>query len=292
MFGLLLLFFKKFDAVLKDFADLMVLIREFFTLKAQLDKEIAKQTVDTKGVAIGKLVDLDKLIKLIVKAARKARTWAEEQGNEQLEQLFDVQESDFKIKAHTVVLKKMEPIRDAIFANIKALAGKRVFPETVEAIDLAIAAANASMNAPADANAEKVVATAIIVELVDKLKAILANIDDLLISEYDDTTDANNAMVKEYIHDQNLVDLPTRHTGVQALIKDEGTKAAVSGVEMSIPALKKVGISDLEGMAEIIRMKPGTNSLVLKHPDYETVELLVHVESGRVLEIEVVMKRK
>ena len=205
---------------------------------------------------------------------------------------FDVHISDFKNKADSVVLQKISTIRDAIARNIGSLAGKRVFPATLEAINRAYDEAAASISAPADANAEKVVATAEIVTFLDKGRALLLSIDDLLISEYDDTTEVNNAMVKEYIHDRQLVNLPTRHTGVHAVCRDAVTKAALEGVVMSIPELDKTGVSDISGIAEIIRMKTGTYRILFTHPDFEDFALTGHVDSGRVLELEVKLKRK
>jgi len=96
-------------------------------------------------------------------------------------------------------------------------------------------------------------------------------------------------MVKEYWLTRNIDKLPTRHSGVNAIITDAITGAALQGAILSVNG--KTTTSDTNGIAEIIKIKPSTYKANVSLANYATQDVTIVIERGRVTELEVKMAK-
>ena len=289
MYAAMGLFFVKFGTVFIGFVQLLTEISGFTTANNSLQGDIAKQGLDVGGVIIAKNKLLDAAIKLTVKAARKARVWAVNTGNDTLAVEFDVYSSTFEKMSQIAALDKLTAINASLNTNILSLSNYKVIPADVTAITTAIAAAQASIGTPKQAHVTKAVATAQIITDTNTCDGFLDLIDDLLVPEYEDT---HTEMVNEYRLSRELQPIGTHPTGLLATSKDEKTNALLQGVEVTIVEVKKSAVSNISGVVEIEHMKPGKYHVTFVKPGYVTNTVIVDflrvkMQSVRVLMAEV-----
>ena len=286
MFIAMGLFFTKYAAVFTGFAQLITEITGFGTSNTSLQDEISKQTLKIGGVVTAKNDLLDKAIKLLVKSSRKARAWAVNTGNSALAAQFDVQISTFEHMSQTVVINAMNLINAAISTNVASLNGYKVVAADVTAITAAINAAQASIGTPKQAHTTKVTATKEIVKDINNCDAHLELIDDLLISEYEDT---NTAMVDEYRLSRELEPIGTHPTGLHALIKAAITNVLLEGVLVTIMELNKTGLTNIDGITEIEHMKSGKYHVIISKVGFVSQTIIINFPLGKIQTIGILM---
>ena len=281
------LFFIKFGTVFIGYLQLLTEISGFTTANNSLQGDIEKQGLDVGGVVIAKNKLLLAAIKRTVKAARKARVWAVNTGNETLMVEFDVYISTFEHLTQITALNKLISINASLNTNILSLTNYKVIAADVTAITTAITAAQASIGTPKQAHVTKTVATAQIVTDIDTCDGFLDLIDDLLISEYEDT---HTEMVKEYLLSRELQPIGAHPTGLLATSKDAETNALLQDVEVTIVEVKKSGRSNISGVVEIEHMKPGKYHVTFVKPGYVTNTVIVDFLQGKMQSIGVLME--
>jgi len=286
MYAAMGLFFVKFGTVFIGFIQLLTEISGFTTANNSLQGDIAKQGLDVGGVIIAKNKLLDAAIKLIVKAARKARVWAVNTGNDTLAVEFDVYSSTFEKMSQIAALNKLTAINASLNTNILSLTNYKVIPADVTAITSAIDAAQASIGTPKQAHVTKAVATAQIITDIDTCDGYLDLIDDLLISEYEDT---HTEMVKEYLLSRELQPIGAHPTGLLATSKDAKTNALLQGVEVTIVEVKKSAVSNISGVVEIEHMKPGKYHVTFVKAGYITNTLIIDFLRGKMQSVGVLL---
>ena len=281
------LFFIKFGTVFIGYLQLLTEISGFTTANNSLQGDIEKQGLDVGGVVIAKNKLLLAAIKRTVKAARKARVWAVNTGNETLIVEFDVYISTFEHLTQITALNKLISINTSLNTNILSLTNYKVIAADVTAITTAITAAQASIGTPKQAHVTKTVATAQIVTDIDTCDGFLDLIDDLLISEYEDS---HTGMVKEYLLSRELQPIGAHPTGLLATSKDAETNALLQDVEVTIVEVKKSGRSNISGVVEIEHMKPGKYHVTFVKPGYVTNTVIVDFLQGKMQSIGVLME--
>lgn len=287
MFIAMGLFFVKFSTVFTGFTQLIAEITGFSTSNDNLQGNISKQSLDISGVAVDKNKLLIAAIHLTVKAARKARVWAVNTGDETLAVKFDVHVTTFDDMTQSVVINALTTINELIKTNITSLTGYKVVAADVTAITAAIAAAAATIGTPKQAHVTKAVATAQIVTDIDTCDGYLALIDDLLVSEYEDT---NVEMVKEYRLSRELQSLGNHPTGLYATSKDAETNAFLQGVEVTIVEVKRSAISNISGVVEIEHMRPGKYHVTFVKTGYVTYTVIIDFLLGKMQSVGVLME--
>ena len=281
------LFFVKFTSVFTGFGQLITEILGFTTSNDTLQGDISKQSLEISGVVITKNTLLDAAIKLTVKAARKARVWAVNTGNDTLAAKFDVQISTFEHMTQSVAINSLTLINELLYTNITSLTEYRVIAADVTVITKAIASAQTSIGTPKQAHVTKAVATAQIVTDIDTCDGFLGLIDDLLVSEYEDS---HVEMVKEYRLSREMQPIGTHPTGLFATSKDSKTNAFLQGVEVTIVEVKKSGISNISGVVEIEHMKPGKYHVTFVKAGYVTYTVIIDFLLGKMQTFGVLME--
>jgi hypothetical protein len=288
MYNKMLVFFANplYVAIWTPFKRLSDEIAKFVLLNTQLSKYIQQHHADTSGFTKAKNNAFKTVVKLIVKKSEKAYVWAVDSLNENLIQIFNVNKSDFR-GTETMALAKIKNIRNALHENIASMEAVNLTAADITAIDAAIKNYEGFLSSPASAMAHKTEGTMALDDLLLPIDTSLGLIDNLLNSEYEDS---HYDMVKEYWINRNIDKLPTHHSGLSATIKDALTDAPIKDATLSLNG--KTATSDIEGLAEIIKTKPGTFMAKVTHTNYLPQEIKVVILRGKITEIDVELAKQ
>ena len=286
MYIAVMLFFAKYETTFASFAQLVDEITDFTGIYNDLQLEIARQKLKISGVVTTKDTLLETAVKMLVKSARKARVWAVKSGNATLAAQFDVQISTFSDMTQSVVLNSLTTINAAINTNIASLTTYRVVAADVTAITAAIAAASGSIGTPKQAITTRAVATDQIVVDIIACDGALELIDDLLIPEYEDS---NAVMVHEYHLSRAISSLGSHATGLKPTVTDSVTEALLEDVLVTIVEISRSAVTDINGVALITRMKPGTYHVTCTKVGYVEYNTIIEFELGKVTSLAVAM---
>jgi len=284
MYKKMLVFFANplYIAIWNGFQRLTDEIAKFLSLNGLLDNYIQIHQIDTKGLTSSKNNAFSAMVKLVMKSAQKAYVWAVDTADDNLVQIFDVEKSDFYQMTETMAYTKIKNIRDALNDNIASMASVQLTAGNVTALDAAIKAYEDMVGIPGAAQSHKTEATGALEELMLPMDTSLELIDKLIDSSY---ADSHSDMVKEYFINRNIDKLPTHHSGVVAVITDAITGGVLQGALLAVGS--KTATSNIEGIAEIIKIKPGTYMAKISLAQYITQDIKVVIGRGKITKIEV-----
>jgi len=93
--------------------------------------------------------------------------------------------------------------------------------------------------------------------------------------------------MKEYWINRNIDKLPTHHSGIYLHVTDAATGADLQGALLKLNG--KSATSDIEGIAEIIKIKQGTYMATISLAGYAEQNVKVVISKGKVIELEIKM---
>lgn len=271
-------------AVWASFARLVNEIVHFVSLNNSLTNYLQQQNADIKGITQTKNDAFMAMVNIIVNKAAKAYVWAVDASNATLMQIFDVQKSDFDHISETKAYNQIKNIRDALSDNIASMDSVQLTDADVANVSEAIMAYENTIGTPGAAQTHKTEGTKAIDAVMVPIDKSLALIDKLIVSSY---TASQPDMVKEYLANRVLDKLPTHHSGLSIHITDAETGADLEGAILAVNG--KTATSDIDGIAEIIKIMPGTYNMSVTLADYVTQTTKIVIEKGRVTELDVKM---
>ncbi len=288
MYKRMLLFFANpiNSAVWTSFTRLVTEINNFVALNNSLSTYLQQHQADIKGVTQAKNDAFMSMVNIVVNKSAKAYVWAVDTANANLAQIFDVQKSDFIHAPETRAYNQIKNIRDALSANIASMASVQLTAADVTAVNAAITAYQNTIGTTGAAQTHKTEGTKAIDAIMVPIDKSLAIIDKLIVSSYSAT---KPDMVREYLATRVLDKLPTRHSGISINITDAETGADLEGALVAING--KTATSDIDGIAEIIKITPGTYNMSVTLANYTTQILKTVIEKGKLTELDVKMTK-
>jgi len=286
MYKKMLLFFANpvNAAVWATFARLVTEITNFVALNNSLSTYLQQHQADIKGVTQTKNDAFTAMVNIIVNKAAKAYVWAVDTANANLIEIFDVQKSDFDHISETKAYNQIKNIRDALSANIASMASVQLAAADVTAVNAAITAYQNTIGTTGAALTHKTEGTKAIDAVMVPIDKSLVLIDKLIVSSY---TATKPDMVKEYLANRAIDKLPTRHSGLSIHVTDAETGTDLEGAILAVNG--KTAISDIDGMAEIVKITPGTYNLSVTLASYAPQTSKTVIEKGKVTELDVKM---
>jgi hypothetical protein len=288
MYKKMLIFFANplNSAVWATFARLVTEIANFVSLNTTFNNYMQQHHADIKGVTTTKNDAFMAMVLLIVSKAQKAYVWAIDTANDNLAEIFDIQKSDFTGIAEANAYAKIKNVRDALSANIASMASVQLVAADVTAVNAAITAYEKTIGTTGAAQSHKTEGTQGIETLMHPIDKSLGIIDNLMISSY---SAAHPDMIKEYLLNRTVDKLPTHHSGVSAHITDATTGADLEGATLAVNG--KTTTSDIDGIAEIVKVKPATYNVTVSLAGYATQTMKITIERGKVTELEIKMTK-
>jgi hypothetical protein len=264
------------------FTRLVTQIAQFTGLNTTLDGFIEQQAQTSKGYTGNKNSILAALIAGTVATARKALVYAVDQNNDVLVQLFSIEKTGLSILSQNVALAHIQNIYDAVSPLATALQPYNVSAADITLINHGITAFKAAQPGTGNARALRKAGTQGIKDTIVSIDASLGIMDDLIIHGI-----SNAGLVAAYRNNRKLDPVGVRHTGVIATITDAVTGAPVANVKMEIAALGKSATSNLQGVAEIISMKPGLYEVAFTTRGFASQTLVLKIDRGMKLEVSI-----
>jgi len=259
-------------------------IANFISLNAAHTSHTQQHQTDTKGLTKAKKEALSNLLTMLLKILDRAFVWAKDLGDENLMHLFNVQKSDFTGIAEITIFDRIKNLRDILSKNIDSMVSVQLSIDDLDALNKSIAAYQANIGTTEAAQSHKTIGTKGIEELMEPMDQSLDTIDRLLVSTY---SESNADMVKEYLQNRNIDKLPTHHSGVLAHLVDAATGKELEGATMAING--KSCLSDIDGIAEIIKIKPGTYNLSISMDGYTPQSCKIVIIRGKVTHLEIAL---
>ena len=283
MYDKMSLFFKNetYKVTWATFDRLRIEIDSFNSHKSSLSTFIQQHLTATSGVTTTKNNAFYLMVEECVRISQKAVIWANDSGNPVLVALFDVQTSSFSRDAENKAYTKVKNIRDGLAANIGNMGSVLLDDGDVVELNKTIADYEKTLGTVGQVQTHKTVGTQGITEEQKQLDKSLGIIDNLLVSHFQKS---HPEMVKEYLLSRVVEKLPTFHSGISVTVTDAATGVEIEGAILTLNG--KTSTTDIDGYAEIIKIRPGTYNISVTSSDYTNYSQKVTIERSKVLELE------
>ncbi len=141
-------------------------------------------------------------------------------------------------------------------------------------------------------DARKVDGTEVINKTVKECYDIMQIVYDFVYGEFIDT---NKSLVEKFANAMSIEMEGVHHTGITAVCKgpvpwENIDSALLEDVVMTIVELNKTITSNINGVATLIKVKPGTYHVQFSKDKYITQTIVIYFKRGKTVEIEVIMK--
>ena len=270
------------SAIWATFARLVTEITNFVSLNNTLTAYIQQHHVETQGVTQTKNDAFLAMTTLLVNKAQKASVWAIDTNNDNMAHVFDVQKSTFLGVSETKAFAMVKNVRDALNANIASMANVQLTTADITALDAAIAAYQKTIGTTGVAQSHKSEGAQGIESVIHSIDKSLDIIDKLIVSSYA----SNHAdMVNEYHLNRSIDKLPTHHNGISIHVTNAASNADIEGATIALNG--KTTTTDIEGLAEIIKIRPGIYNATISATGYAAQTIKVTIERGKVISLEV-----
>ena len=278
----------KFDAIPTEAGEIAKLEEAVEEIQAAEDIQETPITGITSGVKALKKNMADTMIIY----AKKGLPLARLAGETELVKILEHGASYINNAAKTVALSRARIMKKTladnhdVFSNIK--------PADIADMDAVIAAYDEVKVDTQDAiDDKKEDGTAAIYKGYVKGNAALKNIYDLFYGEYQKT---DPVLVKKLADCMAIDKTGVHHTGITALFIDGNppTGAPTNLLEfglMKVMELNKQALSDINGVASLIKIKPGTYHIEFSKVGFVTKVMIVKIKRGQILTLEVTLAR-
>lgn len=287
MLDLVVLFFSKYDLVLKIFPALAGQITNVKLKVKNIHDVLNQQGYSSKGKTMSKESLRQLLISLVLPMAQRAKGWALITDNKEMLVIFDVVASDFLIKDNSFIVL-INTLLETMTNNLTDL-----LPYNITAVEIAIGT-NALLDfvnikeAPKQQIEVGKTATINVIKEINSAIATVEICDTLLFGQF---STSHPEMVEEYTNDRKVMKAVKSHTTLIAHVyEDEAHQHPIFNAEISIPSLKRVDHTNLLGEGEIIQFYHGQYSLHVVAKGFNNQDVPFGIGTGKHVEIDVVMK--
>lgn len=220
--------------------------------------------------------------------AKKGYVWAVDTQNNEMAFLFDITKSTFHHVVESIALAQVKNIRNAINANVGNMSSVNMNSTDEADLDAAIAAYVNTVGTTGAMQSNIATGTQAIEALMHPIDASLDIIEKLTLAQYSDT---HVDMVKEFLLNRHIDSLPTHHSGVHVHVTDFATQANLQGAILSIDGTGKTSTTDINGIAEIIKVKNGDYNVTISLAGYISQTIQVAILRGKVTALDVALKK-
>lgn len=287
MYSLIILFFAKFDGDVNGFQPLVDQLALFLLKEKGIRVLLDEQGYGNKGYTMSKAALRQQMIALIMPMVDNACAWALTVGNADMQDVFGIVETDFKLTQDKLIIL-VDEILEALTDNIVALAAYNI---TLVRINAAKTAENkyiAAKEIPKQKRATKKTVTASISKEIKDADKILTIIDRLMSGEFGGSMPS---MVLEYTNSRMIHNSVNRHTMVRLHVyRDEEHAEPIAHANISIASIDRHDETNIDGEGEIIQFKGGDYLILVKAKGFGDAEIPFSIKRGKQIAIDVVME--
>lgn len=260
------------------------LVSEFSAGLANLRTNLKLATAAKGGYDSNKSTKFEVMSKLAVKYARKGYTWATATGNADAAEVYDVVKSDFNSSsAFTIALASQ--IADRLNTDLKALVNYRITKANVDALLASITQAQAYTSEPAIKRKQGAEANRASRTIIKDLDNKLAQIEDLIVSEYEDD---EITFVNLFLSAHHITNLGSRKTKLTVHVTDKAGQPIADALGDILEMDDEEQYSDENGDLTIIGIKNGNYTLKVSK-DENSVTQKFTIKIGDQLKLKAVL---
>ncbi len=258
----------------------------FSGMRSALVLQVANKTQITTGITADKGSTFSVAGNLIISASLRALVWAKDMNNQELAAIFTVLPSRYANNTYAKKLEQAKAVYAALVDNAAALVAYNITDTDIAAIAAAIKSCESAIIAPAKASKSKQAAATTAKAIAGKMDESLITIDNLIVGSYAETAPQ---FVSGYMLSRKVGTAGVRHTGISATITDLITGKAIENATLTIGGLNKTAVSNMAGLAEIIKMKAGSYHISISAEGYVTQLQDITISRGRVVDLAVAL---
>ena len=218
-----------------------------------------------------------------------ALEWAKTQKNEQLIKDFTICSSDFRGKINAM-MQLAKYTYGVLNANKTAIiAATSITALQLTAIETEIELLQTLQQAPNAARNTQTTLTALYLPAFLDASAGKETIINLINGAYTIGEHANLQLITD-LANSLVFGGNVQHTILKSVFLKAGTTIAIEGGKMIITELKRVGVSNIQGVAQIAEFVPGTYHIVLSAPDCVSQTLIKTIGAGEKVNFTVQME--
>ena len=278
----------KFDAIPTEAGEIAKLEAAIEEIQIAEDK----QETDTTGITVEVETAKKTMADTMIIYAKKGLPMARLAGKTEFVKILEHKPYYIFRASKTTALSRARIMKNTLAENLTLFTN--IEPADIHDMEAVIAAYDDVKVDTQDAIGDKKEAgTAEIQKGYDKGNAALKNIYDFFYGKYQKT---EPALVKK-LADCMVVDKTgVHHTGITALFLDGNppvgsiTNLIQNGV-LKIMELNKQAVSDINGVASIIKIKPGTYHVEFSKAGFVTQTMIVKIKRGQIVTLEVTLAR-
>ena len=259
----------------------------FTNLFTSFDNYLEQHAADIKGFFKSKSQTFLDLVDLTIAASQKAYVWAVDNNKADLIDLFNITKTDLTHSPFGTSFQVIKTLRDAISTNLISLADVNILPIDLAHIDSGISGFLSATDDAGSAKTHKIEGLEEVDDLEKPLMDSLDLIDRLVESNF---KISNPALVNEYFSNRNIDLLPTHHTGIHVHITDKINGAELKGAIIAVEG--KSATSNINGDAEIPKIKPGTYEVTISMGGYVTQTIKVIFKKGKIQQLNVTLAKQ
>ncbi len=267
------------------FVPLQAAEENFNTQLSVLDTAFRLQETKSTATTTLKNEKETEIVKFIVPISRKAMRWAQAEENTELHDLFDVEITMLLRLSDAGTLSRVTNIVMNLRANVTDLAGYRITPANISNAEALLAAYTPLIPKPRDLQGISETGTADAKEIIKKIDREVAIMSDLIIGEF---TESDPALVAAWRHAKEIGQISVRHTALHVLAQNADHEP-LEGVRVLIRELNREDITDINGLADIIKFKPGTFHIDFFIGEELKRTLIEEIEQGESQQIEITL---
>lgn len=285
-----------FLAVLKTLGAYIGLINSFARLKQEVD--LFKAKIDaiinintqlsegTKGIT-NTVSELEsRMIEAVVKLGRSALTWAKDNNKKDLIEVFDVVKTDLSVIPDADCYSKSDLILSKVEANDAALVDYNILQKQIDDARLLVNEYKEKFGSTQSAVKNNKSSNKELKQLFKDTSESLDRIIDLVVNNLADEKFSNDLIASKVINDAAV-----RSTGVNILVTDADSDEPITTAWMYLEGTDKKDEADKDGMCEMYKLSPEINVFRIKAPDYITEKIEATVEQGKIITLEVELKK-
>jgi len=287
MYSLIILFFAKFDGDVNGFQPLVDQLALFVLKEKGIRVLLDEQGYGNKGYTMSKAALRQQMIGLIMPMVDNACAWALTVGNADMQDVFGIVETDFKLTQDKLIIL-VDEILEALTDNVLALAAYNITLLKINAAKTAEANYIAAKEIPKQKRATKKTVTASISKEIKGADKILTIIDRLMSGEFGGSMPN---MVLEYTNSRMIHNSVNRHTMVKLHVyRDEDHTEPIAHATISIVSIDRHDETNVDGEGEIIQFKGGDYLILVKAKGFGDAEIPFSIKRGKQIAIDVVME--
>ena len=293
-------FYLKYKTELDLIFGFTDIINNFHNARHDLDDAALIQGIQITGILKDFESLQNELINTLIPFALLGAVQARTANNEILSEKLTHYPTYLSQVSRTIILIRATEIRNALNENLHTLANPTgiittVTPANIATVDALLASFQVTAQHPKEAIIErKTQGTEVLVKEFKAVDDAVDTISDLIFATY---LVSNPDRISEFNACKKLAIYGVRHTGFLAFISDanpapDALTSALMGIEVKIIELKnKTAISDINGMAGIIKFKPGTYHVEFSGAGYQTKEMIITFKLGQMIDLDIQLNK-